>query len=509
MSELVFLIGLVLIPIPAVIFALQEAPAYQATADIILSRVNLASTLTGTSDPNVLLQPGQIALTEANVARVPLIAKRTLAAAGVKGETPERFLADSSVSPVRSTDLLEFSVVAPSPAVAERLATEYARQYKRFRHELDTAGINTANQQLTERLKQVNRSKNPQLYTLLLTRSLQLQTLGALAPSNSYVLRGADHSTKVRPRPVLSGVLGLLGGLVVGCALVFLVDAIDNRVRSSDEIAEILDMPLLGRLAAPPRRLQRHNELMMLREPVSPAAEAFRLLRTNIEFVTLERQPRTIMVSSAVAEEGKSTTVANLAVTFARGGKRIVLVDLDLRRPKLSEFFELGQAPGVTNVALTGDLHEALHAIEIQPSSADVAAGKTEGSLHVVPSGPLPPDPGDFIKSKTLARILDEIKDTADLVLIDAPPLLHVSDSVVLLNQVDAVLLLTRVRRVTRPALMEMKHLLTVANGPAIGFVVTGSSTEAVYGYGGGGDYYHSRPPRRSREKALAIDATN
>ncbi len=506
--KLPFILALLLVPTPAIFFSLREPAAYSATADVILSRVNLAATLTGTSDPNVLLQPGQIALTEANVARVPLIAKRTIAATGLKDETPQQFLKDSSVTPVRSTDLLQFSFVAHDPEQAQRVATQYAIQYKRFRHELDTAGIRTADSQLTERLKHVNKKNDKQLYTALLTRSLQLQTLGALAASNSYVVRGADHATKVRPRPVLSGILGLLGGIVVGCALVFLAEAIDSRVRSSDEIGEILRIPLLARLAPPSRRLQKQRELVMLREPSSNGAESFRLLGTNFEFVSIDRQPRTVMVTSAFPEEGKSTTIANLAVALARGGKRIVLIDLDLRRPTISRFFGLSNAAGLTNAALNGDLLGALHPIDL-PSSVgdrmtDVRDRVAAGSLHVVPSGPLPPDPGDFVKSATLARILDELQEEADLVLIDAPPLLNVSDSVSLLSQVDAVILLARLRLVTRQALNEVRHILTISNAHAFGFVATGGSADELYSYAGA-DYYRARvDAEAARESALA-----
>src|SRR5207247_6981470 len=119
------------------------------------------------------------------------------------------------------------------------------------------------------------------------------------------------------------------------------------RVRKAEEIAEQLGIPLLARLPQPSRGLRNKNRLAALEEPDGAAAEAFRMLRTNLDFVNIDRSAKTIMVTSAVESEGKSTTIANLAVTLARSGRRVVLVDLDLRRPYLDRFFGLGGRPGV------------------------------------------------------------------------------------------------------------------------------------------------------------------
>src|SRR5207248_1374590 len=139
---------------------------------------------------------------------------------------------------------------------------------------------------------------------------------------------------------------------VLGIGLAFLWEALDTRVRSAEEIDERLKLPLLGRLPEPAKRLRMENRLAMVDEPTSAGAEAFRMLRTNVDFANLERGAKTIMVTSAVEGEGKSTTAANLAVAFARSGKRVVLIDLDLRRPFVDKFFTANGHPGVTQVAL-------------------------------------------------------------------------------------------------------------------------------------------------------------
>ena len=154
------------------------------------------------------------------------------------------------------------------------------------------------------------------------------------------------------PRPKRAAALGILLGLVVGIGLMFTVEALDTRVRSGTEIVERLRLPLLARISAPPRKLAGTDELVMLAQPTGKHGESFRMLSTNLDFATLSGNAKTILVTSAVSKEGKSTTAANLAVVLARSGRRVALVDLDLRRPYLNRFFRLPGTPGITDVAL-------------------------------------------------------------------------------------------------------------------------------------------------------------
>ena len=180
------------------------------------------------------------------------------------------------------------------------------------------------------------------LYSSLVDRQQTLQSMQALQPSVASVLRQADGAVLTQPKTVRNGALGLVVGLVLGLGLAFLREALETRVRTTEEVsARLGGLPLLGRLPRPPKRLRRSGKLVMLEDPASAQAEAFRMLRANLDFMTLDRDARTIMITSALEQEGKSTTVANLAVAFARAGKRVALVDLDLRRPVLARFFDL------------------------------------------------------------------------------------------------------------------------------------------------------------------------
>jgi non-specific protein-tyrosine kinase len=247
----------------------------------------------------------------------------------------------------------------------------------------------------------------------------------------------------------------------------------------------------------------------MLDEPRGVQAEAFRMLRTNLEFVRLGRGVQTVMFTSAVEQEGKSTTIANLAVALARAGQRVVLVDLDLRRPFLGTFFGL-DGPGLTQVALGhAALDEALATVVLTDGSAPPSTqngngnGRTNavhGVLQVLPSGPLPPDPGEFVSTEALGYILAELRERADLVLVDAPPALRVGDAMTLSSRVDGIILVARMKIVRRQMLAELSRQLATVPTPVLGFVLTGAGEES--GYGAAYDYSRSYEQTRTTKAA-------
>jgi Mrp family chromosome partitioning ATPase len=508
----------VLTPILALLLSLWQKPLYEAAANVLLSRQNLATSLTGTADPTLYLQAERLAQTQADLARMPDVAERAVSAVPDSGITAERLLGNSDVSARQNADILEFRVRAGNKRLAAQLATEYARQFTLFRRELDTAALERAREEVEAEIGELEASgqQTTPLYTSLRDKEQQLQTMEALQTSNAFVVREATDAVQVQPRFLRNAVLGAAVGLALGVVLAFLAHAFDTRVRSAEEIGVQLGLPLLARIPDAPK-LRGENQLAMAHDPGGLQAEAFRMLRTNLEFVNLERGARVIMVTSAVQSEGKSTTIANLALALARSGRRVILVDLDLRRPILDRLFGLQGRPGVTDVALGHEtLDRAIAWLGLSRKTRLKGAGNGDGNgnddgngngnthvdavLGVLPAGPLPPDVGEFAGSNTLARIIAGVSQRADVVLIDAPPLLNVGDGLALSARVDALLVVTRLKVVRQGMLGELRRLLDTSRTPALGFVVTDAAEEEGYGrgygYGYGYGYGHGHSER-------------
>jgi Mrp family chromosome partitioning ATPase/capsular polysaccharide biosynthesis protein len=513
----IILQAVVLVPLAAVAFSLHQQTLYQAQAKVLLNAQNLASQLTGTAQYSGVSEPQtEIVQTQAEVARVPAIADRVLRSVRRTGLTAQTFLNRSGVSPSSNADLLTFSVTNHDSALAQRLVDAYAGAYTTYRRQLDTAAIATALRSLNARISQLVRSgdRRGSLYTTLVSRQETLATMEALQTSNASVVQQASNATRVQPKPTRNGILGLVLGIVLGLGLAFLWEALDTRVRSAHEIGEKLGgLPLLARIPEPSKQLRTQNRLAMVEDPAGVQAETFRMLRTNLDFVTLDRDARTLMVTSAVEQEGKSTTIANLAVALARAGHRVALVDLDLRRPFVARFFDV-EGPGLTEVVLGhASLDEALAPIAIvdpggerRPSNGNGRSNGnghsngngnghaylTKGMLEVLASGPIPPDPGDFIGKQALSEILSQLRERFDFVLIDAPPVLHVGDAIALSTKVDGILVVTRMKLVRRQMLSELGRQLATVPTPVLGFILTGAGEEEGYGDGYGYGYaYH------------------
>ncbi len=213
------------------------------------------------------------------------------------------------------------------------------------------------------------------------------------------------------------------------------------------------------------------NTLIVLADPRSPASEAYRTLRTNIQFSSLGKPVKTLLVTGVEAGEGKSTTLANLAVVMVQGGKRVVVLDCDLRRPTLHKIFGLPNEPGLTTAIL-----DSAQAVARQETSV--------AGLTLVASGPLPPNPSELLGSRQFEEILAHLVADADIVLLDAPPIVAVSDAAVLASKVDGVILVVNAGKTKRDLARRAKSLLAKANANVLGVVLNNAPLErSVYTY--------------------------
>ena len=483
----------------AVFLSARQEPLYQDSADVFIDTKNVGSSLADVGQSGV--EPQRVLDTQAAVARVPAIIRPTLAKFSPRRD-PKDFLENSSVTADTKADLLTFTVTDGNRRNASLLANAYARAYTEYRRKLDTGALQRAQLQVSGQLRRLVASDRTRtsLYADLTARNQELRTRETLLDSIALPGRPAQSAAQIQPHPVRNGILGAIFGLLLGVGLVFVREALNTRVRTDADIEELLGMPLLGRLHEPPKSLRAAHKLVMLAAPDSPETEAFQLLATNIEFTNIDRGAKSFMVTSANPAEGKSTTVANLAVTFARSGKRVILVDLDLRRPVLHRFFGLDSKPGITEVTLgRAWLDKALVRIPLQdapsedPDAEEDYPEQMGGSLEVLPAGPLPPNGSEFVRSQALSDVLIRLEGRADIVLVDAPAMLAVSDAINLTPKVDALIVLTKIPTVRRPAVQELRRILDNAPVAKVGFVLTGAGEGDVftggYGYGYGYGY--------------------
>ena len=494
----VVLQALVLVPLAAILFSLQQTPKYGASSEVLV-RQDLVAELAGSTNQPTGADAERDLQTHAELARAPEVARRVIKALRLDVSIAD-FLEATSVAPKRNANLVVFGAVDESPQLTTKIANEYARQYTRYRRELETAAVARARREVETRLRELeqNGERDSALYASQVERLQQLKTTEALQSASAIVVKAASEAKRISPRPVRNGVIGLALGLLLGLGLAFLWEALDNRVRSTRDLERRLGLPLLGRVPQPPRWAQRTNRLVMLADPNSIEAEAYRVLRTNLQFLNLEHGAKTVMVTSAVEGEGKSTTVANLAVALARAGQRVALVDLDLRRPTIDRFFDLEGQPGVTDIAVG---RARLAPIDVRGDTKDGPVGK----LEVLTSGPLPRDTGEFVGGKALENILAELRERADVVLIDSPPLLAVGDAMTLSAKVDAIVVLTRLGVIRRPVVDELRRVLATCRAAKLGFVVTGAELEDEhhrYGYGYGGYAYGAKPRSEASTRA-------
>jgi succinoglycan biosynthesis transport protein ExoP len=498
--------------IAAYLLSASESPLYSATAQVLVNRTTIVNAVTGI-DPSAG-DPDRFLTTQASIARSPELAKRVSDASGISGMTPGRVLSESSVNPSADSDIVSISVQDNNPGAATRVANTYATEFTRYSKERATGYIDETVNRLQAELKSLaahGQRDTPQ-YDALLQQVGELSTVGTVIGGNFSVLQPADGAGKVKPRPKRDAILGFLFGGVVGVALAFLAEALDRRVRDEHEIDLALGIPLLARVPRPPKGLEKSNELIMLREPSSVQAETFRKLRTSMEFVNPDGDLRKIMVTSAVEQEGKSTTIGNLAVALAMSGRRVSLVDLDLRRPYLSRLFHVGGRPGITDVAITSaPLADALRPIALpaglpsEPSmngrTAATNGRPTEGHLQLLPAGTIPPSVGEVLHDARLLDVLDELAEKSDLVLIDAPPLLAFGDTLSLSSHVDAVFAITRLSRVQRPILHEFSRQLENCRTKRLGYVLTGVEHSESYRYMYEAYEYYQRSAPSDKER--------
>lgn len=339
-------------------------------------------------------------------------------------------------------------------------------------------GVETVNLTLTvtdtdpKRAQQIAQVYAEQLVDLV--RELETPPGEPNAPIKATIVDAASFSeTPVSPKPVRNIGLGLVVGLLVGFGLALLRQLLDTRVSSPEDLSGITDAPTLGTIVQDPAGTKA--PLLTQIEPHAPRAESFRVLRTNLQFVDVDTQQKVFAVTSALPGEGKTSTAVNLALSLAQGGGRTLLIECDLRRPKAASRLGLDEAIGVTSV-LVGRV-KADDAVQVhEPSGLDFIA-----------AGPIPPNPAELLQSNAMSDLLAQMRSLYDVVILDAPPLLPVTDAALLAAKADGAMLVLSHGKVTRDQVQLSIERLEQVDASLTGLVFNRvPAKNKTYGYGYG-----------------------
>jgi capsular exopolysaccharide synthesis family protein len=325
--------------------------------------------------------------------------------------------------------------------------------------------MNTANALVNDFISQVKQTQQTE------TASSSKDNLVIVSPA-------AQPTDPVFPKPLLNIVLGLLAGLVVGVGLAFLLDYLDQSVRSDEVLRERVGLVPLGHISYVPAKSDRRGELVTLGAD-SPVAEAYKALRTNLMFSSVDREVKTIVITSAVPNEGKSRTAANLAIVLAQAGHSTLLLDADFRRPSLHRMFGRVRNQGLSNLIVQ----------DVAESSLLVPDEQVK-DLIILASGPTPPNPSELLGSGQMKALLARFRHGFDYVVMDTPPVNAVTDASVLAATSDATIMVVDTNKATYPAVQHAKQALERVGAKVLGTVMNkmkaagGSYYYYTYGYG-------------------------
>jgi capsular exopolysaccharide synthesis family protein len=312
----------------------------------------------------------------------------------------------------------------------------------------------------------------------------------------AVVVDPAPLPTEPEPRNLVQYIfLSMAAGLLLGVALAFLLEYLDWTIKTPEQLDTIYGLATLGVIGTIGSRgngKTERDELITLSEPRSPAAEAYRALRTNLRFVSPGNPVRSLLVTSAGPVEGKTLTSANLAVTLAQAGSLVILVDADLRRPRVHHVFDLAREPGLTDLIV--DPRDGIEGY-LQETGIE--------NLRVLACGPLPRNPAELLGSRRAAEVMEQLKEQADVVIYDSPPAVTVTDAVVLSPQVDGVIQVVQAGRTRRDVVVRAKTLLEKVGahllGPVLNQVSLGDMGYYTYYYAYG--YGHEGEDRGKRAR--------
>lgn len=480
-------------------FSLRQDKQYSASASLFFREAGLEQAVFGVPVLAPSNDPDREGTTNLKLVSLPVVGAQTARRLG----RPERsVLGKVSVRQDGQSNVITVTATDHDPRFAARLANAFATEYIAFRQNADRLRIRQAQTLLERQIGSLpaEQSNDPQA-RLLRDRVTQLAGLASLQTGNAELVQRAEVPTSPSaPRPVRNLVLGCILGLMLGVAMALLLDRVDRRFKDPEEIEELFGRPILAVIP----KSKAIQSAPGPKAPLPPVeTDAFRMLRASRRYFEVDQEVRSLLITSAAPGDGKSTVAWNLAAAEAATGRRVVLIEADLRHPVLTSRYGI-DGKGLSGVLVGEEPHTAVVANVPVQWSQD-GDGPT---MDVMPAGVIPPNPSDLLESERMGLVIRLAEEIYDLVVIDTPPTSVVSDAIPLLTQVGGVMIVVRLDKTPREACVHLHNQLENLGAPLLGLVVNGFDVRHGGYYGAFyGDHYKALPSPARQGQAQMPDA--
>jgi succinoglycan biosynthesis transport protein ExoP len=458
----IVLVCTLLVPLATLAWSLHQEKQYESTAVLLFRNAKLDQSLTGSAFFSST-EAARAAETNVKLVSLRTVAERTAARLGAPGVSSGSVSESVEVSLEGESDVAKVSATTSDPDLAARMANTFAREYIHLRRDADRRALLDAQALVEHQLSQLTIGQRRGEAGQALSRQAQeLGLVASLQTGNAeLVQRAAPSDAPVSPRPLRNTAVGLILGLLLGVGLSLLVEQFDTRIKDEAGIEDAYGLPTLASVPHSGKVSQPQSS-----DPIglgSPAAESFRMLHANLRYFNVGRKIDSLLVTSATPEEGKTTIAWGLSVTEAFSGTSVLLIEGDLRQPTLAARIGHSTESGLSLV-LSGakSFDESVGPVELE--------GDPVPNLHLLPAGPVPPNPAELLESQEMTDLLSEARSNYDLVVLDTPPIV-VADSIPLMSQVSGVLIVARLRFSRSDSCRDLRELLDNLNALPFGTV--------------------------------------
>jgi capsular exopolysaccharide synthesis family protein len=499
----------------ALILTFLQSPTYSSEVKILSEVSSASESVLGNFFSSAMFDPNRYMQTQTEIIKTDTIAQAVEThlnyqyeqatrenEAGASNYVPESLPTESelanmiSVKQDQQSNIFTITASSGNPLLSRDVAQAYAEEYMANRQLAAIKQISEARKEVWNRIQEVEdqikqvadqakqysnqnlpaelQAESQRVVTLwasLYDKYMTLRIAESLEQRGTEIIQAAKAGAKTGPSTKRNALLAFFLGLILGVGLAFLVEYLDDTLHTREDFEKFFGTPIVGEIPfIPAEELPKHH-IIYFEKPRHPAVEGYRTLRTNLQFLNLDGENRVLMFTSAGPEEGKSTVMVNLGAALSEMGKRVLLIEADLRKPVLDKYFGIESPEGLTGV-LVGNL-----------TLPDAIYKTPYHNLAVLPAGVRPPNPAELVASEAMKEVLRTARSIADYVLIDSPPILAASDAIALAPMVQGIILVAKYTAVDRDSAKRTSELLRKVNANILGLVINNLAPAKRYGY--------------------------